>query len=50
MFILAIGMFFWIRTTNKKRESRNVEAELAGLSLTEIQDLDWHHPGFRFRN
>ncbi|SPO05417.1 probable MFS transporter [Cephalotrichum gorgonifer] len=50
IFILAVGKYFWIRTTNKKRASRNVEAELNGLSVAEIQDLDWHHPGFRFRN
>lgn len=50
MFILALGMYFWIKAENKKRDQRDVQAELAGLSLSEIQDLDWHHPGFRFRN
>lgn len=50
IFILATGMYFWIRAANKKKDMKNVEAELAGLSAAEIQDLDWHHPGFRFRN
>jgi hypothetical protein len=34
---------------NKKRETKSVEEEIAGLSNKEIQDLDWRHPGFRWR-
>ncbi|KAF5024482.1 hypothetical protein F66182_3422 [Fusarium sp. NRRL 66182] len=48
--ILVLGAFtlWWIKRDNRKRDSRSVEAELAGLSLQEIQDLDWKHPGFRW--
>ncbi|KAL4929506.1 major facilitator superfamily domain-containing protein [Aspergillus undulatus] len=50
IFVIALGMFFWIRAENKKREGRDVVSELCGMSIQEIQDLDWKHPGFRFHN
>lgn len=50
MFPIALGMFFWIRANNRKRAKRDVTTELAGMSLLEIQDLDWKHPGFRWHN
>jgi hypothetical protein len=37
---------------NKKRDKKNMEAELAALtelSQKQIQDLDWRHPAFRWK-
>ena len=34
---------------NRKRENKNVDAELAGLEQKQIEDLDWKHPAFRWR-
>jgi len=34
---------------NKSREKRDVDAELAGMDMKSIQDLDWQHPSFRWR-
>ncbi|KAM7215226.1 MFS transporter-11 [Rhypophila decipiens] len=48
IFLTAIGVYFWMVRDNKKRESRSVEEELAGLSAEEVEDLDWKHPAFRW--
>uniref|UniRef100_A0A0B7KFH0 Major facilitator superfamily (MFS) profile domain-containing protein n=1 Tax=Bionectria ochroleuca TaxID=29856 RepID=A0A0B7KFH0_BIOOC len=50
IFAVALGMYFWINRNNKARAQRDAEAELAGKTLLEIQDLDWKHPGFRWHN
>lgn len=50
LLIVAICQYFWIEKDNKRRELRNVEEELAGKSLQEIQDMDWKHPAFRWHN
>ncbi|KAM5358821.1 hypothetical protein ACJZ2D_014962 [Fusarium nematophilum] len=50
IFLIAVAMFFWILSSNKGRARRDVEAELSGMTLLEIQDLDWQHPGFRWHN
>jgi hypothetical protein len=37
---------------NKKREEKDVDSELnalTGLSIKEVQDLDWRHPAFRWK-
>lgn len=39
----------WFYKDNKKREGRNIDEELAGLTDQQIQDLDWKHPSFRWR-
>ncbi|SPO06483.1 related to nicotinamide mononucleotide permease [Cephalotrichum gorgonifer] len=49
MFILATLLLVWMRADNRKRDSRDVEAELASLSANEIEDLDWKHPDFRWK-
>lgn len=46
--VVAILLELWMRRDNRKRESRDVDAELSGLSVKQIQDLDWRHPGFRW--
>lgn len=49
IFILAILLLFWMMADNKRRERRDVDAELDGLSRKEEQDLEWRHPAFRWR-
>ncbi|KAI7759646.1 hypothetical protein LZL87_014154 [Fusarium oxysporum] len=50
IFLIAICMYFAIERSNKRRSGVDVERELAGKTLTEIQDLEWRHPGFRWQN
>lgn len=49
IFSIGIIFWFWMKHDNQKREGRNVDAELAGMSQVEIWGLDWRHPGFRWR-
>jgi len=41
---------FYMKWDNRKREKRNVDAELAGLDDKALEDLDWKHPSFRWRS
>lgn len=47
--IVCAATLFWMKRDNKKRELRDVDAELSGLTATEIEDLDWRHPSFRWK-
>ncbi|KIX99766.1 uncharacterized protein Z520_04402 [Fonsecaea multimorphosa CBS 102226] len=47
--LLAIGVIFWMKWDNKRRATKDPEAELSGLSLKQVHDLDWAHPGFRWK-
>ncbi|KAF7548677.1 hypothetical protein G7Z17_g6909 [Cylindrodendrum hubeiense] len=49
ILLLSTAGYFWMNADNKKRDARNVEEELAGMSAGEIQELDWKHPAFRWR-
>ena len=49
ILIIATAALFWMKWDNKKRDGRDMEAELSGLSVKEIQDLEWKHPGFRWK-
>ncbi|KAF1912777.1 major facilitator superfamily domain-containing protein [Ampelomyces quisqualis] len=49
VLILSIALLFWMKSSNKKREGVNVDQELAGKSMGEIEDMDWRHPSFRWR-
>lgn len=49
IFICSILLLLWMIADNKKRDHRDVDAELAGLDQKTIQDLDWRHPAFRWR-
>jgi hypothetical protein len=49
ILILSILLLFWMKRSNKKRETVNVDQELAGKSVGEIGDLDYKHPSFRWR-
>lgn len=49
--ILIIGLLAWrwMKWDNNKRGKRNAEEELAGMSQKEVSNLDWKHPGFRWK-
>ncbi|KAI0153542.1 major facilitator superfamily domain-containing protein [Pestalotiopsis sp. NC0098] len=47
--ILAVALHFWMRWDNKKKEGRDVDAELRSLDQKQIEDLDWKHPAFRWK-
>jgi MFS family permease len=52
VLLVSIALLAWMMWDNKKRESKDVDNELAGLtglSIKEIQDLDWKHPAFRWK-
>jgi hypothetical protein len=49
MLLCAIGLGYWMYIDNKRRERRDVDAELTGLSVKQVQDLDWKHPAFRWK-
>lgn len=49
VLLLSIGLLFWMKMDNKKRDARDVDAELYGLSQKQVQDLDWRHPGFKWK-
>ncbi|KAF1850536.1 MFS general substrate transporter [Cucurbitaria berberidis CBS 394.84] len=49
ILISSTLLLLWMKRSNKKRESVNVDQELAGKSVGEIEDLDWRHPSFRWR-
>lgn len=49
--ILIVGLLthIWMNYDNKRRDKRDVDEELRGLTQKEIEDLDWKHPGFRWK-
>lgn len=49
ILLLSLGLWWWMRQDNGKREGRSVEEELNGMTAREVEDLDWRHPGFRWR-
>ncbi|KAL2162288.1 hypothetical protein VTH06DRAFT_7201 [Thermothelomyces fergusii] len=49
VLIISTATLLWMKWDNRRREGRNAEEELAGMSTQEIQDLDWRHPAFRWR-
>lgn len=52
MLLLSIGMFVWMKRDNRVRDegrSKVKEEDLVGMSEVEIEDLDWRHPRFRWR-
>lgn len=49
VLIVATLVLFWMKYDNKKRDGRNSEEELAGMTVEEVQDLDWKHPDFRWK-
>jgi MFS family permease len=49
ILIITTLTLMWMNADNKKREQRNVDQELEGLSPHEIECLEWKHPAFRWK-
>lgn len=49
IFVCSILLYAFMLADNKRREKRDVDGELEGLSVKQIQDLDWRHPAFRWK-
>ncbi|PKS06093.1 hypothetical protein jhhlp_007927 [Lomentospora prolificans] len=49
ILILSIYTLWWMKKDNKKRDTRNIDEELSGMTQDEIQNLDWKHPAFRWK-
>ncbi|KAK4959125.1 hypothetical protein LTR10_003924 [Elasticomyces elasticus] len=49
ILLLSIAMLFYMKWSNKARERKDVDAELAGKDDKSLSDLDWKHPSFRWR-
>lgn len=48
MLVTTSLLAIWVKTDMKKRDQKDVEAELEGMSPLAISNLDWKHPGFRW--
>lgn len=49
ILLLSILLLLWMKRDNKNRDKRDIDAELAGKTQIEQQDMDWKHPGWRWR-
>ncbi|KAF1838952.1 MFS general substrate transporter [Decorospora gaudefroyi] len=49
ILISSILLLLWMNRSNKNRANVDVDQELAGKSQSEVEDLDWRHPSFRWR-
>lgn len=49
ILLSAIALIFFMKADNKRRDKIDVTAKLAGLDQKQVEDLDWKHPGFRWR-
>ncbi|RWA09238.1 hypothetical protein EKO27_g5856 [Xylaria grammica] len=49
ILIIAVGQLVWMKWDNKRRDGRDIDSELEGMTDTEIESLEWKHPGFRWR-
>jgi len=49
ILVLSTLTLLWMKRDNKKREERDIDEELSGLTQAQIEDLDWKHPAFRWR-
>lgn len=52
ILLLSLGLFVWMKKDNRKREEGRggvKEEDLVGMSEGEVEDLDWRHPRFRWR-
>ena len=49
VLVIGTGLFWWAARDNRKRDAKDVDAELDGKTIQQIQDMDWRHPGFRWK-
>ncbi|RYP75898.1 hypothetical protein DL771_002162 [Monosporascus sp. 5C6A] len=49
ILIISSLTLLWMTRDNNKREKRDVDDELQGLTQSQIESLEWKHPAFRWR-
>ncbi|KAK8209938.1 retrograde regulation protein 2 [Phyllosticta paracitricarpa] len=49
MLICSVLLLLWMKYDNKKHDNGDLDSQLVGLSTKQVQDLDWKHPGFRWK-
>ncbi|KAJ0158722.1 putative transporter [Colletotrichum tanaceti] len=49
MLLTSTLTLLWMKRDNRRREGRNLEEELRGISKEEESNLDWKHPSFRWK-
>lgn len=49
IILVATALYFWIKNDNKKRDRVDSTQVLAGMGVSEVQNLDWKHPDFRWQ-
>ena len=46
---VSVALLLWMISDNRKREKKDIDAEIQDLNQKQIQDLDWRHPAFRWK-
>lgn len=49
ILVISVSLLVWMVADNKKRDRTDATEKLSGMSQLEIQDLEWKHPGFRWK-
>jgi sugar phosphate permease len=49
VLICGLTLGFWMTRDNKQRVQVDVHNKIDGLSQKQLADLDWRHPGFKWR-
>ncbi|KAH8646893.1 major facilitator superfamily transporter [Xylariales sp. PMI_506] len=49
ILVLSTLALLWMNWDNRRRDKRNVDQELDGLTPEEIEDLEWKHPAWRWK-
>ena len=49
ILVVSALQLLWMAWDNKRRNTKDIDAELEGISQAEQERLEWKHPGFRWR-
>ena len=49
ILICSTLALLWMKYDNKQRDKKDVDQELEGMTPEEIENLEWKHPGWRWR-
>jgi sugar phosphate permease len=49
ILFISSGVLYWMNRDNARRDTKDIDQELAGLSRDEIENLEWKHPGWRWK-
>jgi MFS family permease len=48
--VTGAALWAWMVVDNKRRARQDVDAELEGLTVKQIQNMDWRNPAFQWRS